>query len=32
MAPDFSEIVDLVIGLVVICLVLSPLLCCIVFS
>lgn len=32
MAPDFSEIVDLVIGLVVFCLVLSPLLCCIVFS
>ena len=32
MAPDFSEIVDLVIGLVVLCLVLSPLLGLIVFG
>lgn len=32
MAPDFSEIVDLVIGLVVLCLVLSPILGLIVFG
>lgn len=32
MAPDFSEIVDLVIGLVFVCLFLSPLICCVIFG